>query len=207
MTGPARRSPPDRRADRRHTPVLLIGRLCGAAQAACVVHDIARGGLMARFVDPPRPGQSVCIELRGLPPIHGTVRWVDGCKAGIAFDAPQPFERVFRGRGEDGTIARPPRFPLDAPARLRLGGAGIDVSVIDISAGGMKLTAVPESAPGCTGQVMLPETGTAIFDTICWTVGGRMGFRFVTQLPLETLSVVLAQARQRLPATIAQAVR
>ena len=185
----------DRRTGTRHSSVLLIGRVLGGTQAACVVHDISRSGLMARFVEAPPVGAAICIELRGLPPVRGIVRWVDGRKAGIAFDTPQPFEQVFRGRDAGGLVARPPRFPLDTPARLRLGDEGVDVGVIDISAGGMKLTEAPGVKPGQTGQVMLPLTGTAMFGTVCWRIGGRMGFRFVVPLPLDALSVILAQSR------------
>lgn len=184
----------ERRSGKRHSSVLLIGRLCGKNEA-CVVHDISRHGLMARFAVPPRVGETLCIELRGLPPLTGIVRWVNGRKAGLQFDEAQPFEEVFRLKRSDGTIARPPRFELTVPARLWFGEERFDAAVIDISAGGIKLESDHVLAPGQTGQVMLPETGTAAFGTVCWTQGERLGFRFVSALPLDTLAVILNRPR------------
>ena len=45
--------------------------------------------------------------------------------------------------------------------------------------------------PGLTGQIMLPDTGTSIYGTICWTRDERFGFKFVAPLPLTTLSQIL----------------
>jgi hypothetical protein len=104
---------PDRRSDdRRYRPVLLIGRVDGANAPVCLVHDISAQGLMARFPDPPAVGDELTVEVRGLPPIRGTVRWVDGPKAGLRFAERQDVTRLFAIQREDGTIARPPAFRL-----------------------------------------------------------------------------------------------
>jgi hypothetical protein len=182
----------ERRAGQRHAIVLLIGRVCrDTRESACLVHDISKSGLMARFTTRPVVGEKLRIEVRGLPLVPGTIRWVNGMKAGFEFDAPQDVDAVFQLKRDDGMIARAPRFPITAQARLRFDETPFTATLIDISAGGAKLSSETPVEPGQAGQIMLPETGTAIFGTVCWTRDDRFGFRFVAPLSLATLSQIL----------------
>lgn len=184
--------PRDRRTGKRHSIVLLIGKVCRDHQeSVCLVHDISKFGLMARFTIQPTVGESLRIEVRGLPPIAGTIRWVEGFKAGFEFDAPQDVDHVFRLKHDDGMIARSPRFPIAAQARLRFEADPFTAELLDISPGGAKLTSETPVERGQTGQILLPDTGTSIYGTICWTRDDRFGFRFVAPLPLGTLSQIL----------------
>ncbi|WP_174286550.1 PilZ domain-containing protein [Sphingomonas bacterium] len=184
---------PERRTGKRHSLVLLVGKVLDPAGAhACLVHDVSPTGLMARFIKLPVAGQRTCIEIRGLPPIDAIVRWVEGFKAGIEFDTRQDVECVFKVKRDDGLVARAPRFPISAPAQLRIGAQRIKAEALDISPGGTKLTANIGVQRGQTGQVLLTETGTALFGTICWAYDGRLGFKFVVPMPLATLSAILA---------------
>ncbi len=186
----------ERRAGKRHSAVLLVGKVTrGDAVSACLVHDISAGGLMARFPTPPEVGEVVTIEVRGLPPTRGTVRWVRGPKAGVQFDAPRAIEDVFHMARADGSLARAPRFGLSMPATVRLESGRFAATAIDISAGGVKL-AMPDSTVlevGQTGQLTLTATGTVMFGRICWVREGACGFRFSSALPLATLAQILAQ--------------
>lgn len=186
---------PERRAGgKRHQSVLLVGKVRrGDVESACLVHDISRHGLMARFTVPPAQGETLVVEVRGLPPAVGTVRWVKGRKAGFQFDAPQPVEQVFQVKRGDGLIARPPRFPLYARATVRLEGDRFNAEALDLSAGGIKLSSDRAVQAGQTGQVTLNDTGTAMFGKVCWTRDGQFGFRFMSPLPLETLAQILAR--------------
>lgn len=182
----------DRRVGKRHAIVLLIGKVCrGAQESVCLVHDISRFGLMARFTVTPVVGEKLKIEVRGLPPIAGTVRWVKESKAGFEFDEAQDVDQVFKTRHDDGTIARSPRFPVTAAARLRLEATPFSAELLDISPGGAKLVSETPVQSGQTGQIMLTETGTSIYGTVCWVREDRFGFRFVAPLPLKTLSQIL----------------
>jgi hypothetical protein len=187
---------PDRRGGKkRHQSVLLVGRVCrGNVESACLVHDISGRGLMARFTVAPTEGETLVIEVRGLPAASGTVRWVKGRKAGFQFDSPQPVERVFQLKCDDGKIARPPRFPLYTRATMRLEGDRFQSEALDISAGGIKLASEHPVQPGQTGQVMLNETGTSLYGKVCWAQDGQFGFRFMSPLPLETLAQILAHS-------------
>ncbi len=186
-------APAERRSGKRHSAVLLLGKLCGDVPGVCLVHNISEHGLMARFVDVPAVGDSVCVEVRGLAPARGTVRWVRGQKAGIQFDSSQPYERIFSTENEDGTIPRPPRFAVTLGADVRLGDCKFAAEMIDISAGGAKLTAVEGVQAGQAGHITVRPMGTAIFGTICWVKGGRFGFRFVSPLPIDTLATIIAR--------------
>jgi len=182
----------ERRSGQRHSAVLLLGKVCGDVPGVCLVHNISANGLMARFVDVPVVGEAIRIEVRGLPPVSGTVRWVRGKKAGVQFDAPQPYQNIFSSENEDGTIPRPPRFPVTLAADVRLGDRKFASELIDVSAGGAKLVADDLVQPGLAGHIVIRPMGTALFGTICWVKDGRFGFRFVSPLPIDTLAAIVA---------------
>jgi len=189
---PVPTSAQDRREGKRHSIVLLIGKVCrGEQESVCLVHNISKFGLMARFTSAPAVGERLRIEVRGLPLVPGTVRWVNGVKAGGEFDEAQDVDRVFTLRLEDGRIARSPRFPIEALVRVRFEGAPFTAALIDISAGGAKLMGDTPVTLGLTGQIMLPDTETPVYGTVCWISDDRFGFRFVAPLSLATLSRVL----------------
>ena len=73
-----------RRDGKRHTSVLLIGRVRHAGgESACLVHDISSHGMMARFTALPMVGDRLLIAVRGLPEVAATVRWVNGYRGGV----------------------------------------------------------------------------------------------------------------------------
>lgn len=182
----------ERRGGKRHSIVLLIGKVCrDDVESACLVHNISAFGLMARFTTPPVVGEKLRIEVRGLPPVPGTVRWVKGVKAGFEFDAPQDVDRVFTLKQDDGRIARSPRFTIAALARLRFEGPPFTAALIDVSAGGAKMMGDTPVTIGSTGQIMLPETDVPVYGTVCWIRDDRFGVRFVAPLSLATLSQIL----------------
>lgn len=186
---------PDRRAGgKRHQSVLLVGKVArGGEDSACLVHDISRHGLMARFPVPPVIGETLVIEVRGLPAAEGIVRWVNGRKAGFQFTEAQDVEQVFRVKRADGMVARPPRFPLFVRAALRLDGERLRAETLDISAGGIKLACDAPIQAGQTGQVTLVDTGTSLFGKVCWARDGHSGFRFMAPLPLDALAQILTR--------------
>lgn len=184
--------PDQRRQGKRHALVLLIGKVVQQGDvSACLVHDISPTGLMARFTAMPVVGDRIEVEVRGLPAIAATVRWVRGAKAGCEFDTRQDVDSVFQIKRDDGSIARTPRFPIVTAASLRLEGARVKATVLDISPGGVKLESTASVQRGQAGQVTLTDSATALFGTVCWAYDGRFGFRFVTPLPLAALAHIL----------------
>jgi len=181
-----------RRQGKRHRTVLLVGRvLRGEVESACLVHDISKNGLMARFTVAPTIGDRLRVEVRGLPEVAGTVRWVREFKAGVEFDQEQDLTRVFRLRADDGHVARTPRFTMAAVADLKLADKSRAVDLLDISPGGVKLGGAEGVEVGQTGRIILPDLQEPVFGTVCWVREDRLGFRFVTPLPLTSLSRVL----------------
>jgi hypothetical protein len=182
----------DRREGKRHSIVLLVGKICRSDhESVCLVHNISNSGLMARFTKPPTVGERLRIEVRGLPLAPGTVRWVTGLKAGFKFDDLQDVNAVFRPQQADGKIARAPRFAVEALARLRFEAEPFTAELTDISAGGAKLKSDTPVTAGLTGEIMLPDTGTSVYGTICWTRKEQFGVKFVAPLTLATLSQIL----------------
>lgn len=184
--------PDQRREGKRHTSVLLIGRVRRSGdESACLVHDISAKGLMARFTSVPATGDRLLITVRGLPEIAATVRWVNGYRGGVEFDAVQDIAGVFCLRDDQGHVARTPRFAMQASTSMRIGDLRGAVDILDISPGGVKLRSDAPVSVGQAGSVLLPEIDVATFGTICWTRDDRFGFRFCTPLPLAILSRVL----------------
>jgi hypothetical protein len=181
-----------RREGKRHTTVLLIGRLRHAGgETACLVHDISSHGMMARFTAVPMVGDRLLVEVRGLPEVAATVRWVNDFRGGVEFDAPQDIGGVFCLRDDRGHVARTPRFAMQASAGMRIGDLRVPVDILDISPGGVKLRSDILIPVGRAGSVLLPQIDTAAFGSVCWTRDDRFGFRFCTPLSLSLLSRVL----------------
>jgi hypothetical protein len=194
FSDPAVGAAPERRTGKRHQSVLLVGKVRrGTEETACLVHDVSQHGMMARFPVPPRVGEELLVEMRGLTGVRGTIRWVNGRKAGIKFVEPQPVEQVFQLKREDGLVARSPRFPFHTAVSLRFEGGRFRAEALDISVGGVKLVSDHVVAAGETGQVVLLDTGTALFGKVCWAHDGQFGFRFAAPLPLETLGQILGR--------------
>lgn len=182
----------DRRTSRRHAIVLLIGKVTrGDRESICLVHDISRFGLMARFTALPSVGETLSVEVRGLARIDAVVRWVDGFRAGVEFASPQDVDHVFKPKDADGLTVRSPRFPIRAAVRVRLGSDMVAAELLDISPGGVKLSSATPVEHGQAGQLVLTELGIAVYGAVCWTRGDRFGFRFVAPLSLATLSRIL----------------
>jgi hypothetical protein len=195
QTSPASVTPQealDRRSGQRHALVLLIGKVRHAGrEAACLVHDISVGGMKVRFTEPHRVDDRLEIEVRGLPPVRGTIRWVNGCKGGVEFDAPQDLARVFRLRDDDGHVMRTPRFAMEASGTLRLLERRWAVDILDISPGGAKLEGETGAEIGQAGSITLPDLPTPVFGVVCWTQDKKLGFRFSSPLTLDMLARVL----------------
>ena len=187
----------DRRAGRRHAIVLLIGKVRHGDRAhdsICLVHDISSFGLMARFTLRPVIGETLAIEVRGMPPIPSIVRWVGGFRAGVEFIVPHALDPVFVARDPVGHVVRSPRFARSVPVGLCIAGRRAEAMLVDIAPGGAKLEIDMDGLDVSEGrpvQILLSATATIIFGTICWVRGNRFGVRFVAPLSITTLSTIL----------------
>lgn len=181
----------DRRAERRHATVLLVGHVRHrGTDAMCLVHDISAHGLMARFTQIPTVGEEVEISVRGLPPAKASVRWVRGYKAGLAFASRQDLTNVL-GRKE-GKVSRAPRFAVSLVTELTVRGERTVVELVNLSPGGAKLIVDRPLAPGTPVQLTLPVTPAPLPATVCWCGDDRVGLRFTFPMNMGTLAEILA---------------
>ncbi|MES2754007.1 MAG: PilZ domain-containing protein [Pseudomonadota bacterium] len=187
ISGRARRSA-------RHLTVLMVGKVrAGGHEFACVVNDVSRHGLKARFPTAPVVGEQLAISLRGLPELSATVRWSDGLRAGVEFDHPLDLAAILGVEVAD-RLPRAPRFVCDRSALLTLDGACRTIRLLDLSLGGAKLTAgaLPTDPTGRWAALSVPGLAAPRAGTICWQEGDRAGFRFAMPLALDALATVLA---------------
>lgn len=83
-------------ARERRTRVASLASLCFSVhQRTALVRNLSFNGLMLETTLPPPEGQTVVVQLEGLAPIWGEVRWRSGGKAGIRFDRPISAEDLF----------------------------------------------------------------------------------------------------------------
>ena len=79
--------PPERRCDERFITILRVGVLIvDGRRELCLMRNISAGGLMAHVYSLVEEGQRVTVELKSNQAIGGTIAWVRGANAGIAFD-------------------------------------------------------------------------------------------------------------------------
>ena len=178
----------DRREGVRASTVLLIGKVNdGYQDNACLVLNLSEHGLMARLSFTPKVGQALEIELRGLPRCVAHVRWVNGMKAGMQFATRQNLEPVFCLMGDDGLVARAPRFDVELDAVVRLAGRQFAARIVNISPGGVRIVADTPVERGQTGQIVLPGHQLCLFGSVRWVHGNAFGMHFSTPLPLGNL--------------------
>lgn len=70
--------------DGRDVTVRRIGRHAYSVTIA----DLSPTGFSFEFADCPEIGETLLVKFPGLQALDATVRWVDGIKAGVSFDAP-----------------------------------------------------------------------------------------------------------------------
>ena len=184
----------DERSDRRHLTVMMVGKVRGnRGEFPCVVKDVSQRGLKARFPYPQVVGERLEISLRDRPARGATVRWVDGMHAGVEFDAPIDVKTLIENEAVDRPY-RAPRFDCGQLATLMLAEGCRSIELIDVSLGGAKLGITeefPVQPPGRWATLILPGSDPRS-GTICWSRGGRLGFRFAAALPLDVLAALLA---------------
>jgi hypothetical protein len=87
MVQPAKSHSP-REVERHKATINVLVRRQGRTSQQIEATDVSRLGCCLDFVDAPRQGDRLWVQLPCLEPIETDVRWVDGFKAGVAFTKP-----------------------------------------------------------------------------------------------------------------------
>ena len=109
----------------------------------CLIRNISAGGMMIRPYSPVMPGTRVSVELKHGEAVEGIAQWSDKGLVGIAFEA--PIDVLALLSASEGTPRpRMPRIDLNCSATVRRDGDVFRVRVVNISQGGICVSANAE---------------------------------------------------------------
>ena len=77
-----------RKAERHKAVIDVLVRRQGRRSQHLDATDVSRTGCCLDFVDPPREGDTLWVQLPCLEPLETEVRWVQGHRAGVSFAKP-----------------------------------------------------------------------------------------------------------------------
>ena len=180
---------PERRHDERYLSLLRVGALIiGTRRELCLIRNISAGGLMAHVYSPVRPDQRVTVELKSNQPIEGSVNWVEGANAGIAFDTPVDITELLSTPQvlENGWRPRAPRVEIDRMATLRVGARTFWVHTRDVSQGGVKIE-TDQTFEVDTAVVVTLEHFRPLSGTVRWQKDRACGIAFNALIPFDQL--------------------
>ncbi len=181
--------PPDRRQQSRFVTILRVGVLVmDGRRELCLIRNISAGGLMAHVYSRVEIDQKVVVELKSNQQIQGTVAWMDGANAGIAFDEPVDIVGLLANPPvmNNGWRPRTPRVEVDRLATLRVGARTYWVQATDISQGGVKIESDQPLDMGAEVVITL-EGFRPVAGTVRWHNGRTCGIGFNVLIPFEEL--------------------
>lgn len=182
--------PIDRRKarDDRLVTTLLLGRIVGPrGDTVCRIRNLSQGGAKIEIRAPLAVGEPVSIELRGTTLVPGTVAWVAGNAAGIAFA--EPVERdMLLGHSTQGRFKqRSPRLEADCPTIVRVAGHAHSARLLDIGQRGARVGGAGDLLRDTT--VRLETIGLGhIAAVVRWSKPDSVGLFFPDPIPFVTLS-------------------
>jgi hypothetical protein len=170
----------ERRRDERSGAIVACGKLIvSGAEQICRIREISPHGarIDARYM--PQPGQRVWIEMRGLPRTPAVVVWRSTNGGGLHFEAEQDLHQMFEMRaGRMSHKYRGPRFELGAAATLQCGDRAVQMDVVDISTGGLKLRGAAPFEVDSYGAIRLEGLSDLFHGHVRWKTDDMLGFRF-----------------------------
>ena len=118
--------------------------------------------------------------------VNGIVRWIEDGRAGIEFEDDIDIHALLAPNTARMT-PRAPRLSIDGTATIKLRHDHIQVQVIDISQGGMKVKADPELEIG--EDIVVEIEGLPVrAGVIRWIRDGQAGISFNRVMPLERVA-------------------
>lgn len=139
------RSPQGDAASRRIAPRLDAAGLeaflmVGALRIRFNLIDVSAKGVSGKAEIMPDVGSRVLFGVGGEEPRRATVRWKDGVSLGLELDHPIDPERLLRAKANAKDTGRriEPRYPLRCAAQLRTGWTRMPITLINLSAHGLR---------------------------------------------------------------------
>jgi hypothetical protein len=177
---------PDRRGGDRFLSLLRVGAIMvGERRELCLIRNISAGGMMIRAYSAIPVGTALTVELKQGDPVSGVVKWVEDGLTGVAFDEQIDVLLLLAPPGE-GPRPRLPRIEVECTAWVRQDGDVIRTRVVNISQGGICVTARSPLSAGADVVVTLPGL-TPIAGVVKWSDSGAYGIAFNRALFLSDL--------------------
>ena len=176
----------DQRGGERHLTLFRVGSIIiRGRRELCLVKNISAGGAFIRAYCALKPKARIKIELKEGQPLAGSVSWVRGSDAGIAFDKPVDVLDLLKASG-DGARQRMPRIETHCVGFVREGAILHRAVVQNISQGGVSVETANPLTVGGEVTVSLPGLAPQSA-TVRWNDGSRYGITFNSVLPLAGL--------------------
>jgi hypothetical protein len=186
---------PDRRSGERYVSLLRVGALTiDGRRELCLIRNISGGGMMIRPYSTIAAGTRLCVELKQGDTVQGVALWSRDGLVGIGFDAAIDVLALLGSTG-GRPRARMPRIDLSCTAVVRHDGDVFRARVLNISQGGICVSA--DCGLDFDSSVVVSLTGLhAAAGVVKWTDGDCYGIGFNRVYPVNELMAFL-QEQQR----------
>ena len=186
---------PDRRRGDRYVSLLRVGALViEGRRELCLIRNISAGGMMIRPYSPIPAGARVSVELKHGEAVSGIAQWSDRGLTGVTFDSTID---VLALLSPSETSARPrmPRIELSCSARLRVDGDLSVARVVNISQGGICVTARAKLPIDADVIISLPNLPPAA-GVVKWAEEGQYGIGFNRVFKVDELMGFLREQQR-----------
>ena len=177
----------ERRTGQRYMSLLQAGKIItDTIQELCLIRNLSSRGVMADIFAPIEEGTSLQIEFKAGVRVNGVVRWIEDGRAGIEFKDDIDIHALLAPNTARMT-PRAPRLSIDGMATIKLGDEHIQVQVIDISQGGLKVDVQPELEIG--EDIVVEIEGLPVrAGVVRWIRDGHAGISFNRVMPLDQVA-------------------
>ena len=177
----------ERRSGQRYMSLLQAGKIItDTIQELCLIRNLSSRGVMADIFAPIEEGTSLQIEFKAGVRVNGVVRWIEDGRAGIEFEDDIDIHALLAPSTARMT-PRAPRLSIDGTAIIKLGDEHIQVQVIDISQGGLKVDVHPELDVG--EDIVVEIEGLPVrAGVVRWIRDGHAGISFNRVMPLDQVA-------------------
>ena len=161
--------------------------ICGRFEYPCVMRDVSETGVSVRLFHPLGDHQEWAIEMLSGERLPLEPVWVEGLAAGFRFTNPVDLDQILANAGPYPN--RPVRLTMNVPAIIEHAGTKSNVTLINISQQGAKLSA---SAYLALGQMVVLQSDCLprIHAKVRWRKDEQYGLVFEETFKLAELSAL-----------------